>query len=56
VTVWRLVAAGHSSQEVAAELALSARTVERHITNLYAKLGVRNRAEATLVAVRHGLA
>jgi pimeloyl-ACP methyl ester carboxylesterase/DNA-binding CsgD family transcriptional regulator len=53
--VLRRIAAGASTQEVAAELALSARTVERHITNLYAKLGVRNRAEATLYAVRHGL-
>jgi DNA-binding CsgD family transcriptional regulator/class 3 adenylate cyclase len=55
LAVLRLIAAGRSSQEVAAELALSVRTVERHITNLYAKLGVRNRAEATLYALRHGL-
>ncbi len=56
LTVLRHIAAGHSSQEMAAELALSVRTVERHITNLYTKLGVRNRAEATLYALRHGLA
>jgi pimeloyl-ACP methyl ester carboxylesterase/DNA-binding CsgD family transcriptional regulator len=56
LTVLRQIAAGYSSQEMAAELALSVRTVERHITNLYTKLGVRNRAEATLYALRHGLA
>jgi non-specific serine/threonine protein kinase len=56
LAVLRLIAAGRSSQEAAAELALSARTVERHITNLYGKLGLRNRAEATVYALRHGLA
>ena len=55
LTVLRHIAAGHSSQEMAAELALSVRTVERHITNLYTKLGVRNRAEATRYALGHGL-
>ena len=51
----RLVAAGRSNQEIGEELVLSVRTVERHITNLYAKLGVRGRAEATAYAFRHGL-
>jgi DNA-binding NarL/FixJ family response regulator len=56
LTVLRLIADGRSSQEIAAELALSVRTVERHITNLYGKIGLRNRAEATIFALRHGLA
>jgi DNA-binding NarL/FixJ family response regulator len=56
LAVLRLIATGRSSQEIAAELALSGRTVERHITNLYGKLGLRNRAEATVFALRHGLA
>jgi non-specific serine/threonine protein kinase len=56
LVVLRQIAAGRSSQEIAAELTLSARTVERHITNLYGKLGLRNRAEATIFALRHGLA
>ena len=52
----RLVAAGRSNREIAAELSLSVRTVERHITNLYGKIDARNRADATAYAFRHGLA
>ena len=37
----RLVAAGRTNREIAAELALSVRTVERHITNLYGKIDAR---------------
>jgi len=51
-----LLAVGKSNLEISAQLFLSLRTVERHITNLYGKLGVRNRAEATSYAVKHGLA
>jgi DNA-binding CsgD family transcriptional regulator len=53
--VLRLVAGGKSNLEISEELILSLRTVERHITNVYAKLGVRNRAEATAYACSHGL-
>jgi len=35
---------------------VSVKTVERHLGNVYTKLGVRNRAEATAWAVREGLA
>ena len=46
----RLVAAGASNREVAEGLAVSHKTVERHITNILAKLGLRNRTElASLV-------
>jgi DNA-binding NarL/FixJ family response regulator len=55
VEVLRLVSAGHSNLEIAEELVMSVRTVERHITNLYAKLGARNRADATAYAMRHHL-
>jgi predicted ATPase/DNA-binding NarL/FixJ family response regulator len=55
VEVLRLVAAGRSNREVAAELSVSVRTVERHIENLYGKIGARNRADATAFAFRHGL-
>jgi DNA-binding CsgD family transcriptional regulator/pimeloyl-ACP methyl ester carboxylesterase len=49
--VLRLLAAGRSNQEIADELVISVRTVERHINHIYAKLGVRNRAQATAYAV-----
>ena len=40
-----LVAQGRSNKEVAAELFLSVKTVQFHLTRVYAKLGVRSRAE-----------
>jgi DNA-binding NarL/FixJ family response regulator len=56
VEVLRLVAAGRSNQEIAGDLVLSLRTVERHINSIYSKLAVRGRAEATAFAFRHHLA
>jgi DNA-binding CsgD family transcriptional regulator len=50
-----LLAAGRSSKEIADDLVLSARTVERHIANVYAKIGAHGRAEATAYAIDHGL-
>lgn len=55
VQVLRLVAAGSSNRMIAGELVLSERTVARHITNIYAKIGVNSRAEATAYAFRHDL-
>jgi len=49
--VLRHVAAGHTNQEIAGALVVSRATVDRHLANLYAKLGVRNRAEATIWAL-----
>lgn len=43
--VAELVAAGSSNREVAAALVVGVKTVERHLTRIYAKLGVRTRAE-----------
>ncbi|MBV8997560.1 MAG: AAA family ATPase [Solirubrobacterales bacterium] len=40
-----LVAAGHTNREVAAELFLSVHTVEKALTRIYAKLGIRSRTE-----------
>jgi DNA-binding CsgD family transcriptional regulator len=51
-----LLAAGNSNKEIAAELFLSERTVERHITTVYRKIGTRRRTEAMAFALRHGLA
>jgi DNA-binding CsgD family transcriptional regulator len=53
--VLRLVAAGRSNKEIAGDLAISVRTAERHIANLYAKIDVAGRAEAIAYAHRHRL-
>jgi DNA-binding NarL/FixJ family response regulator len=58
VEVLRLLAAGKSNQEIAAELVLSVRTAERHIANIYEKIGANGktaRAAATAFAFSHGL-
>ncbi len=49
------VATGRSNEEIAGELVVAVSTVDRHITHLYGKLGLRNRAEATAYALKHGL-
>lgn len=53
--VLRLLAQGLSNKEIAAVLWLSDRTVERHITSMYRKIGVARRSEATAFALRHGV-
>jgi DNA-binding NarL/FixJ family response regulator len=53
--VLRLIATGHTTQEIAQALVVAEPTVTRHITNLYAKIGVTSRAQATAYALRHGL-
>ncbi len=50
-----LIAAGHSNRQIAEILFLSPRTIERHIANLYLKLDVHSKAEATAWALVHGL-
>lgn len=54
--VLRLLAAGESNSQIARRLGLSTHTVERHVANLYRKIGARGRAGATAYALRHGLA
>jgi DNA-binding NarL/FixJ family response regulator len=51
--VLALVARGLSNKEIAGVMWLSDRTVERHITSLYRKIGVARRSEATAFALRH---
>jgi pimeloyl-ACP methyl ester carboxylesterase/DNA-binding CsgD family transcriptional regulator len=46
-----LVARGRTNREIAEELVLSLRTIERHIADIYAKIGVRNRTEAVAYAL-----
>lgn len=55
VEVLRLVASGKSNAEIAADLVLSIRTVERHISNIYGKTGSGGRADATAFAFTSGL-
>jgi DNA-binding CsgD family transcriptional regulator/tetratricopeptide (TPR) repeat protein len=53
--VLRRVATGLTNKEVASELSLSVKTVERHLGNIFVKLDVSTRAAATAYAHRHGL-
>jgi DNA-binding CsgD family transcriptional regulator len=53
--VLRHVAGGKTNKEIATELVLSERTVERHVSNIFAKLGVSTRAAATAFAYEHRL-
>lgn len=56
VEVLQLVAAGRSNKEIAATLFLSERTVARHLSNIFTKIGVSSRSAATAYAFEHGLA
>ena len=53
--VLRRVAAGDTNRAIAAALVLSDRTVDRHVSNIFAKLGVSTRAAATARAYERGL-
>jgi HD-GYP domain-containing protein (c-di-GMP phosphodiesterase class II) len=55
IDVLRLLARGHTNQQIARQLVLSAKTVSNHVEHVYAKLGVSSRAAATLYATQHGL-
>lgn len=55
VEVLRLVAAGKTNRAVATELALSERTVERHVSNILTKLGVGSRTAAAVYAFERGI-
>jgi DNA-binding NarL/FixJ family response regulator len=55
VQVLRLVTAGKTNKVIGAELFISERTVERHLSNLFAKLGVASRSAATTYAHEHRL-
>jgi pimeloyl-ACP methyl ester carboxylesterase/DNA-binding CsgD family transcriptional regulator len=52
VEVLRLVAAGRSNAEIAEALSISVRTVERHLTNMYAKMGLLGRSARAAAAAR----
>jgi DNA-binding CsgD family transcriptional regulator/pimeloyl-ACP methyl ester carboxylesterase len=56
IEVLRLVAQGKSNQQIADELVISLNTVRRHVSNVFDKTGVANRAQAVIYARDHGLA
>ena len=55
VEVLKLVAQGLANNEIAAELAISERTVRTHVSNILSKLHLANRTQAALYAIREGL-
>jgi DNA-binding NarL/FixJ family response regulator len=54
--VLRLLAHGRSNAEIAAQLFLSEGTVRNYVSSVFTKLGVDDRTQAAVVALRHGLA
>jgi DNA-binding NarL/FixJ family response regulator len=56
IEVLRLIAEGLANREIAGRLFVSEATVKSHINRLFAKTGVRDRAQAVQYAFRHGLA
>jgi HD-GYP domain-containing protein (c-di-GMP phosphodiesterase class II)/DNA-binding CsgD family transcriptional regulator len=55
VEILRLVARGQSNRQIAATLIISPKTAGTHVEHIYSKLGVTNRALASLFAAKHGL-
>jgi DNA-binding NarL/FixJ family response regulator len=53
--VLRLLATGKTNRVIADELVLAVRTVDRHVSNIFAKVGVSSRSAATAYAYEHDL-
>ena len=55
ISILKALARGSSNEEIAKEFWVAEQTVKFHLTNIYRKLGVKNRTEATRLAYQHGL-
>jgi DNA-binding NarL/FixJ family response regulator len=55
IDVLRLVAAGNTNRAIANELIISEKTVARHVSNIFTKIGVSTRSAATAFAYEHHL-
>jgi DNA-binding NarL/FixJ family response regulator len=55
LTVLRLMAEGKRNREIASDLSISERTVGNHITNIYNKLGIYDRSQAVVYAIKKGI-
>jgi HD-GYP domain-containing protein (c-di-GMP phosphodiesterase class II) len=55
IEILRLLARGLSNKEIAGRLTISAKTAGSHVEHIYTKIGVSNRAMASLYAAKHGL-
>ncbi|MFJ6793399.1 response regulator [Streptomyces sp. NPDC091268] len=53
--IWHLLASGLDNSEIARDLDISVSTVKNHITGIFGKLGVRDRAQAVIAAYESGL-
>jgi DNA-binding CsgD family transcriptional regulator/pimeloyl-ACP methyl ester carboxylesterase len=54
--ILRLLSSGRHNKEIAQDLALSVHTIDRHLANIYNKIGAHNRVEAAAFALRRGIA
>jgi ATP/maltotriose-dependent transcriptional regulator MalT len=54
--VLKLIAQALNNREIASRLVITEATVKTHINNIFSKIGVRDRAQAVVYAMRHGLA
>jgi DNA-binding NarL/FixJ family response regulator len=55
IEVLRLLVKGHTNKKMAADLFLSERTIDRHVSNILSKMGVSSRAAATALSYKHNL-
>jgi DNA-binding NarL/FixJ family response regulator len=55
VEILKMVATGMANKQIAYKLKISEKTVRNHVSNMYEKLGIYDRAQAVLYAVRKGL-